>query len=383
MGKTVMIIGLGGLGGWVLEQLARCQGISRIVAADKREDPGRCKLEAAAFGASEQGFKKRMEFFPVNLYDIDGTAELIHQVKPDVLYSAAVLQSFWLAQYLPAELAAKNLKAGGAVGLPFQVPLPYKLMQAVKKSNVDCIVLNNSFPDVINVMLWRNGFRPNFGAGNSDLLSERIRWIVCHKEDVPLEEVVVYLVTCHQIVMLGTSVDIPYYLRIVVSGLDVTSKYDLKELIGSHANRLKPQAMDPEMRMALINNPYIAASAVKNINAVVNDTRQLTHAPGPNGMPGGYPVRLGAQGAEVVLPDDLTLDQAVQLNSKALKWDGVEDITEDGTVIATEEARELIREVYGYEASPFKLEEADDRAEEMKACYQRLAKKYNVPFAQY
>jgi len=61
----------------------------------------------------------------------------------------------------------------------------------------------------------------------------------------------------------------------------------------------------------------------------------------------------------------------------------VEDITEDGTVIVTEEARELIREVYGYEASPFKLEEADDRAEEMKACYQRLAKKYNVPFAQY
>jgi len=184
--------------------------------------------------------------------------------------------------------------------------------------------------------------------------------------------------------MLGTGADIPYYLRIVVSGRDVSGKYDLKEMVESHANRVKPEAMDPEMRMAMINNPYIAASAVKNINAVVNDTRQLSHAPGPNGLPGGYPVRLSAQGAEVILPDDLTLDQAVQLNCRALKWDGIEEITEDGAVVVTEEAQEMIRDVYGYDASrPFKLEEADDRAEEMKACYLGLAKKYNVPFAQY
>ena len=33
--------------------------------------------------------------------------------------------------------------------------------------------------------------------------------------------------------------------------------------------------------------------------------------PGPNGLPGGYPCRLGAKGAEVVLPDGLSLKEAM------------------------------------------------------------------------
>ena len=34
MGKTVMIVGLGDLGGWVLEFLARCEGVGTIITAD-------------------------------------------------------------------------------------------------------------------------------------------------------------------------------------------------------------------------------------------------------------------------------------------------------------------------------------------------------------
>jgi len=83
---------------------------------------------------------------------------------------------------------------------------------------------------------------------------------------------------------------------------------------------------------------------VKNILAILNDTRELTHAPGPNGLPGGYPVRLSAKGAEVVLPEELSLEEAVRINEEAQKFDGIQEIKNDGTVFFTEKAVKIMRE---------------------------------------
>jgi len=49
MGKTVMIFGLGDLGGLVLEFLARCEGVGTIIATDLREEQG-LKVITAATG---------------------------------------------------------------------------------------------------------------------------------------------------------------------------------------------------------------------------------------------------------------------------------------------------------------------------------------------
>ena len=51
MGKTLMIFGLGDLGGWALEFFARRKGLSTIVAADMREEWGTMKTHCAAVGA--------------------------------------------------------------------------------------------------------------------------------------------------------------------------------------------------------------------------------------------------------------------------------------------------------------------------------------------
>lgn len=37
MGNPVMIVGLGDLGGWVLEFLARCEGVSTIITAEPEQ----------------------------------------------------------------------------------------------------------------------------------------------------------------------------------------------------------------------------------------------------------------------------------------------------------------------------------------------------------
>ena len=73
----VLVVGLGGLGGWVLELLARSGGVSSIVGADINEEWGRRKVYNVAAGAMLQGRYPRLEFVTMDLRNLDATAELI------------------------------------------------------------------------------------------------------------------------------------------------------------------------------------------------------------------------------------------------------------------------------------------------------------------
>lgn len=375
MNKCVMIIGIGDLGGWVLEFLVRCQGVRRIVTADIREEYAKAKTITAAVGASQQGFDKRLEFHRTDMYDIDRTAELLASVQPDVIYSATTLMSWYIPLLFPDELAKKAKLAGIGPLVSGHMVLIYKLMQAVKKSGIKTKVLNNSFPDVVNPTLWRNGLGPDIGAGNSDLVAEDIRQKISYGLNVPPQEVAVYLFTAHSMSQQAVIREyIPHYLRIYAGGIDVTDKYDTRELLRGYASKYAPAKLT-----SWLGHPRVAASAVKNIMAMINDTNELTNAPGPNGLPGGYAVRVSAKGPEVALPEGLTLEKAIQVNKDALKLDGIEEIKEDGTIVFTQESRRLHKERLGSDiGEDLRLEDVEERAKEMISLTKKLAEKYNI-----
>jgi hypothetical protein len=369
-----MIVGLGDLGGWVLELLARCEGVERIATADIREDYGQAKTMTAAVGASQQGFNKRLEFHKLDVNDEDRTAELLNLVKPDVLYSATTMQSWWVPYLLPENLAAKAKRAGVGPLTAGHIPLIHKLMLAVKKSGIKTRVLNNSFPDVINAVLTRNGLGPEIGSGNSDMIMEDIRRKVSYDFNVPPQEIAVFLYTAHAMCMQATKEDIPFFLKICVAGEDVTSRYDAKELVSGFASLYAPMKMT-----SWLTHPRVAASAVKNIMAMINGTNELTHVPGPNGLPGGYSVRVGVKGTEVVLPSGLTLEQAVNINIGALKYDGIEEIKKDGTIVFTDLTRQLTKEWLGADVGrELRLDNAREMALELTSLTKKVAQKHNV-----
>ena len=369
-----MIIGLGDLGGWVLEFLVRCQGVHRIVTTDMREDWGKSKTMTAAVGASQQGYNKRLEFHKLDLYDIDRTAELLNSVQPDVIYCAAALQSWWVPLLLPHDIAVKSELAGIGLLTPGHLALTHKLMQAVKRSGIRAKVLNNCYPDVVNPILWRNGLGPDIGSGNSDLVMEDIRQKISYGLNVPPQEVAVYLYTAHPMNTMAKMKDIPFLMKIYVGGSDVTSNYDARELVRGFATMYAPAKMT-----TWLAHPRVAASAVKHIMAMINDTNELTSLPGPNGLPGGYSVRVSAKGAEVALPEGFTLEEVVQVNLDALRFDGIEEIKDDGTVVFTEECRRLTKEWIGGDiGQDLRLEDVDERAKEVVSLTQKLAANYNV-----
>ena len=104
IGNTVMVFGVGDLGGWVIELLARREGVGTIIACDKREDWGWCKTESAAISAGIEGHSKNIKFEKCDVFDVDATAELIRKYNPDFIYMSLTLMSFTVAEFFPPEV---------------------------------------------------------------------------------------------------------------------------------------------------------------------------------------------------------------------------------------------------------------------------------------
>ena len=107
MANSVMIIGVGDLGGWVLEFLARQEGVASIITIDRREDFARKKTLVAEVSSALMGYNKQFSFHKADVNNIDETAELIRKYDPTVIYTAVSLMSWWVSYLLPPEIHEK------------------------------------------------------------------------------------------------------------------------------------------------------------------------------------------------------------------------------------------------------------------------------------
>ena len=358
------MVGLGSLGGHVLEFLARTPGIKSIVASDYNEESGSRKLNLAQLGAATQGYYPHMKFRKVDLNDIEETAETLKQENPDVVFNATTLQSWWVIGELSKETYEKLLQAGLGPWIPMHLTLTHKLMKAVKKSNISAHVVSASFPDAVNPILGKVGLAPLVGIGNMDLLIPMVKRYVSARMSVPMRNVTVFMLGHHyhdvRVEEFGSTMGAPYFLKIMVGDRNVTGQFDLEKM----------WAARPPTPPGNQSDQMVAASAVKNIAAIINDTNEITHSPGPKGLPGGYPIRLNAQGVEIVLPDELTLEEAIKINEEAQKFDGIERIESDGTVVYTDKSVKIMREMVGYDCTHLRIDESESRARELRALYQ-------------
>jgi hypothetical protein len=162
-------------------------------------------------------------------------------------------------------------------------------------------------------------------------------------------------------------------LKIVANGKDITNLIDPLKMLSRENIGL------PKTPFGVEKNPLIAASAVKVIRGLLQDTREIAHAPGPNGLPGGYPVRLSRKDVDVVLPDELTLEEAIRINNESGKLDGIDEVKGDGTIVLTEKSMEIVKEELDYEYKPFNAHESEKLAKELGVAFMSYAKKHGLP----
>jgi hypothetical protein len=372
MKPTLMLIGLGGLGSVLLELLAREQGLGRIVVGSRSEGRGVARCNLARLGAMAQGFAPSISFVPLDLNDRAAVAEIVHREAPDIILSTATMQTWWLPDLLPPRQAAIVRRAGFGAWLPVHLTLTLKLMEALREANYEGITLTAPFPDVVNCILGRLGLAPTCGVGNLDEIVPKVRLLAAQRLEVPISTVCVFLVAHHALepAAFGKPMDEvpPYFLRIEHDGQDVTAAVRGDELLFAPY----PLPSGPATHF------LTAGSTVRLIRSLLSDNSTLLHAPGPNGLPGGYPVIVSWDGVRPASVEGLTLAEAIAINERSHRFDGIERIEADGTAVFGLAAAEVMRRELGYDCARLAPDEAEGRAKELIARFREYAGRHGV-----
>jgi hypothetical protein len=367
--NSIIIFGLGELGGYTLEFLARVPNIPKIVAVDVREDWGVRKTNGAIVGASQFGLYPDIHFVNLDIFDVDKTTKLLKEVEPTIVFNAMVLQSWWVITKLPSEAHKAIDEAQFGPWFPMQFVPAYKLMQAVKRSGINTHVLNAGYPDLVNPALGKIGLAPTTGIGNIDNTLSQSRLVISKMFKVPLRSVTVYMVLHHFVnfymTRYGSNGGAPFYLKVLID--DKERKINQEEFLAN----LTTMGKRP---VGIANNPVVASSACKIIMGILLDTKELGHAPGPNGLPGGYPIKLSSEGVEVFVPEGLTLEKAIRINEEGQAFDGVESIEDDGSVVITDKSAEIFKKLLDFDCKVYKVEEVESKAKELDEKYREWAK---------
>ena len=355
---TILLSGVGALGGWALEFLARSPGIDRIVTVKRTSSPGPSRATLAMLGSVFQGHTKRFEHHTIDLANTAAMAKLLAEVRPTAILHSATVQS-------PRKLMNAAIDPGLRVALrsaTFGMWLPWhllpatKLIEAVDLAGIETKVVNAAFPDVVNPAIWRRfGHGPVAGAGNSEICAAQILRYAVDVAAPGVEDVEVYLVGSHALLGYGPAAGVPHHFRLFIEGRDVTHEHDLETILSWP----EPIQWSKSDVFSLF-----AASAVKNTVALVGSTSVRTHLTGPNGLPGGYPVRIDDGGVRLELPDGLDRDAAVAINEKAARWDGIDHIEPDGTVVYTRRSKDAMAEL-GYRIDSVRFDDLADQSQQL------------------
>jgi len=375
MQNDVLVIGLGGVGRSCFEFLSKNHTVRNLIGADVNEKSGKACVNIATAGALNLGYNLNTDFKKIDLLDeVDKNAEILRKINPRIILNCTTMMTWWLLESKIPHEVLKPLEEIADLGpwIPQHLRLTCHLMKAVREAGIDSHVVNGSFSDSVGPALKTKDLAPTIGMGNLDSEVTFMRMIVAKNEGLRPKDINIYAVGHHFNVIWMEKGDEemvppPYYLKIFAGHRDVTSKYDI----------IKLQKEAGRMWGGDIGDSLTAASQCKNALAILNDEYLRTTAPSPNGMVGAYPVILKSDGPELDLPDDITLDEAVNINLEGQRRDGIEEIREDGEIIFPDNVVEIVNNIFHFKCKSFNVDEVDEVAIEQKNKVNELISKYS------
>lgn len=366
MDASVMIVGAGDAGLKIAAGLVQSGRLRRLVLAGLSQGRG----PAAA------GLLASLGECPVAFVELDGTRQadveaVLRRERPDLLVQSASLLSPWLTVGRQDPVARALAAAGLGVQLPAQLPVLATVMQAARAVNFAGPVANLSLPDLTHPVLHGRGLAPTIGLGNVSMQLLRVRSALKAqaaeigaaeieaaetgaREVVPLIRVVGHHKQVYGVMTAAPPADPDLRVRVYLG-----EKGERADDLAYRGYPLSP---------GIDYNAVTAASAVPVLLALLPGAQPLRFsAPAPQGLPGGYPVRIAAGEVALDLPPGADLEEIVAFHRRIGRGDGVERIDPDGTVTFTEAARGALAAIDPVLAEPL-------APAEVTARYQRLAR---------
>lgn len=332
---TVMIIGLGSVGTYLLDYLvSRNDPAIRIVVAGR--DYGKMEKNVnivRVAGLIRERNRSQIDIEAgVDLTDIDSIRRAIERHAPDFIVNSS--RAYPGLKY--GSISWANVRAYG-IWSPLAIRFTKNIMEACGAADTDAVVINTSYPDAVIPWLKSAGKAyPDFGSGNLNHLVPRIRFAVAKMlgvEDFWNVDVMFAAGHFHDVCISkegqAEGVDLP--LKVYYEG----EEKDLpKEEIFAACKIAMP--VDAQRNMMNASSNYQIITAV--IEAVRTKKAQRIFSPGAFGNIGGYPVLIGYREGRV----DAWIDEAVfgfeemeRVNRESMALDGIEDVR-DGRLYYTD-----------------------------------------------
>lgn len=375
--RTILFTGVGDIGEHWIQFAARIPGLGKIVACDLKPER-EAIIENTIAGAMHQGYYPDMEFKTIDLFDIERTTDLIKEVDPDGIVNCASVQSWWEIFTLPREMSQKLIPSLIGGWLMMHISTSYSLMKAVKAAGYygKIPIEVATLPDIVAPALAKVGLEPTCGGGNAQLRIPSMKKIVSKEFNVPTTTVDIWQISEHA--GIGTLEEpFPWWIKIEVNGEDVTNDPKIGGIEGMRNLTLQRGRGGWRGISETYKRPppqqATAAAFLANFIDVLWDTKRFVGTvTGIKGLIGGYPARLGRK-VELALPKEINLSKAIKINEEAARMgDALEEIKSDGSIVITDAANEILKEIFDFDHKEWTLEENVELALDLNKRFRKL-----------
>ena len=362
----VLFIGLGSLGSRVLDMFLAASHRHHVTVAGRRVTRTTERVNLSRLVALSLGYDHDVDVTEIDLTNVEHSATVLARVRPDIVFVAVSIQSWWVIQELPPKDFECLDAAQFGPWLPMHLTLVRNLMLAVKASGLSPKVINCSFPDAVNPILHTVGLAPTTGIGNVSnpvpALCAAIASQLSHAVSRIQVRFVAQHYVSHRLSRTGDAGKAPFHLSAYADGVDVTRTVDIPAALRFVATRIRKTGGE-------VGQILTAASAIGILRAMADDSGAFCHAPGPGGLPGGYPVNVFREHVTLALPPQLSLEDAIGINLEGLRFDGIDRIEPGGHVHFTEDNMAIMKELLGYSHASMCVNDADLLATELSERY--------------
>lgn len=313
----ILVSGTGSFGGRIaLDIASTAKEPVHVVVAGRNLDRLNWLVTAGNARASMFGTPARFSRYEVDLLDAEGPARMIADTQPRIVAQAASIQTSQVIASNDSEWAKLVAEGGLSVTAPAQTELSLRVAEAITESGRSIAFFNCGFPDLVNGLIKARGHDVISGFGNIAILSTAFAGA---KAMAP-----------HRLKMLAHYQNLAAFRqapserggkapRVWIDGEEVRDVYGMFE--------------DVQLTRA----PAIeisGASGVPLLLALAAGKEWQGHMPGPDGKPGGYPVRLDMGRLVLDLPAGLSEKEAEDFNLSFERTSGM-IVHDDGRVSFT------------------------------------------------
>ncbi len=304
---------------------------------------------AAMFGTPARIVSRQIDLLEDGAFD-----KIVEEAGANVIVQAASIQTSAVISETGSRWTQIVAEGGLSATAVFQALMSSRMAAAISRLKPDAALINCSFPDVVNGMIAAMGHKVLCGTGNVAILSNVFSGAYDGPLQGPVRVLAHYQCLAPWRQAAGDRIGkVPP--RVFIGDEEVADVFET-----FRQTRLTPE---PAIEIS-------GASGVTLMRALAAGTPWTGHVPAPNGLPGGYPVRLKGRELVLDLPTSVSEDEAIAWNAAFEQKNGL--TVEDGRVAYHGRLRDLLAQE-GFEfADGFPVSDLEAVCETMLGFRDRL-----------